>query len=168
MKKALSIILQLLGILFLLCLAIMTYAVFSPPKEKTDFTRKDVAFVFNWSGLNEEKYVEVLQGYESVWLWMDDYSQRFCIQTAGLTPKTSEYKTWVKGADTDPIMLKIRNNATDMADIGACFPNINNGNNETLYSYIKGARISRDEIYGFEIIFYDPESKRLLFYGHQL
>ena len=156
--------LQILGAIFavlLLCASIYVIYVLAGNRTQTDtITKKEVAFLFAWGGLNGKQNFSVISSVRSQRSLTGDHLDRICLQLTDFKPVPASLALWLP-ADT---LASHEAEAVELAlNSGEeCF-----GNSQSrpagLFAYLETITLHTGKVTAYEALLYDPHSKRLLY-----
>lgn len=130
---------------------------------------------FNTRGIIYRTGVENIEGYDFILgevyrhPFMDDYSLEFCFSTENHSIREASKKHWMPlNSALMPPWLSRHMNIYEITS--ECFGPESNRNlwTATLIDFRVQEKENRIWVHGFEILFYDPTTKRFAFYGHQI
>jgi hypothetical protein len=155
-------VLKAIGVLALLAIAYIAWHLFVPAP-----ANRNPVFVLNWTGVDSDQRIDVVYSEESPPQWMGDYSSIYCLQIEKFKPAPSAAAAWVYGSDTNDIFAMVRRDAAQ-EEIGRCFGRALDANATELAVFIWRVELfGRNQIEGADVIFYDAETRRLLYTGFQ-
>jgi hypothetical protein len=129
-----------------------------------DLGREDVLHALNWAGLDSSQNFEIVWATRNEYPFMDDYESSYCLVIKTFTESPNH--RWTEPSQEDATFSMVRYRASvanHHNERGRCIA-------DTRHSkmHISDARVSSDGLSGWEVLFFDRASGRLLFSGYQL
>ena len=175
-KNIVSLTLQAFGILFIVCLLGLGFLLFSSPGTKeTIKNAKQVNGYLIRAGLSVEQPIKVISGSAHYHPFMDDYNKDWCVQLEQFEIAMPFQYQWQGEENIHPIVhILKRPLQSDLQTIAAtCFDKTLSDDDGLMYFLLdvrtsgQAETLNFDNISGFEAMVYDPESRRIAFYGSQ-
>lgn len=136
----------------------------------TQVSQRSIQSKLTLAGLDAHYPIKIINSEQTYHPYMDDYFKMFCTEIVEFEPTGYAKHKWVKGLDDNTDHNAVRKSAAMMSDVGTCLTGTHPKNIGHVYSYIMDVSVSRKRgrYNGFEVMFYDPATKRLLFYGYKI
>jgi hypothetical protein len=158
--------LQAFGALALaVAVAIIGYVIyiFASNSDQTNTAMKaDVLFVLNWGGLKPSQEYKVLSSFISGRSLNGDHLDHYCIQITDFSPSASEKQNWSQVSALGSTAQEAALQAQTNGDAEQCFGR-ELGKSPELQAYIWSVTIHGHVVTAYDIILFDPQTKRLLY-----
>ncbi|MEL6568735.1 MAG: hypothetical protein AAFQ22_09975 [Pseudomonadota bacterium] len=162
--KTVAFVLQLLGIVLLLLLAYVAYELLTWNAD----TQRNTEFVLGQAGLDRFQTYEVISYDHSGYSLNGDYDQRVCLEITTFSPSHLTRDHWEQGIPEDRLIQEVLRQASGYSDAATCLTGANPGLDPNVWYFVHRAQIiNGDQIDGSEVTFFDPRTRRILYYGHQ-
>ena len=173
MKRVVSIVLQVSGVAFIVTLSVLV-AAYTNHEGKHRVTRLDqVSTELYRGGLDLDQTIEVRGG--EVWRsgWLTDFEARWCVGIERFSiAKNSErfWSTGFQGTELDQVIAK---DVGLLQSVSDCF-DVEPVRMDTLPVTVLSVHLRDTDVgasksvpEGFEVLVFDPRSKRIAYYGHE-
>ncbi len=118
-------------------------------------------------GVKNEQSIKVVFSKYEEFLFMNDYSASYCFDLDGVQ-LSAEVTNWtLKNTDNERDSIIRKRAFTSNFNQPICVEK-NSGNYEDIKMLVLDARWSKSQLVGWEVLFFDPSSNRLLFSGSQI
>ena len=162
--KTVSIGLQILGVLFLVVVIYLVFAMLTFGKHG----RGNVDFVFGKAGLDHSQNFEVISHSHSGFSLNGDYEERICLEISTFEPSALTKNYWKQGILEDGLSNGILEQVSGFASATTCLEGAKPVVDPEVWYFVHRAEIiGGDRVHGSEVTFYDPRSQRLLYYAYQ-
>ncbi len=174
MKKTISLVLQVLGVIFIALVCVVSYIFLSMPWTNENIkSPRQVKGELARSGINIDQTIDILYGSARYHPYMDDYQKSWCVQLEKFDVTDIFEEQWQSGKLAHSVVQHILK--TDFSDAAVeCFEKDYHEILE-LPIFLLSANVGRSyhsdsnyELYGFEALIYDSHTNRVSFYGHQI
>jgi hypothetical protein len=142
--------------------AYLTYAVKSNVDRENTATKSGVEFVLNWGGQKTDQKYEVVSSLESARSFTGDHLDYYCIQIADFSPSNNEKENWQLMSSVEKLTKEAVMQAQQNSNASRCFGR-DITNSEEIQAHIWSATFHSRRITAYQIIFFDPHTKRLLY-----
>jgi len=144
----------------------IAYSVATNSDQVDKASSKDVAFVFNRSGLSTTQEFKVLSSFESVRSGTGDHLDRYCIQLSEFKIADPQEKDWSAFSSLDVTAQGVVSEALVAGEAEQCFIGKAIDPAE-LKTYVWSITIHRRIANAYDVILFDPTTKRLLYVGYK-
>lgn len=158
--------LRLIGLVCLIWSAgvcVAGYASAQNPQLDSD----DVRFIFNWGGLDSTQDYDIIYRLRPPKRKRTNYVEYYCIQISEFDPVNRNKADWVFGPEGNSIIDDARNLAGKVGQAENCFGKPITGASSEIAAFIWSIRTYHRSTGGVKIIFYHPETSRLLYVNYQ-
>lgn len=129
--------------------------------------RNEVAFIFNWSGLDLTQDYDIIYRLRPPTRKRSNYIEYYCIQISEFDPAVRNKADWVFGPEGNSIIDAARHLAGEIGKAEDCFEIPVSGDSAELAAFVWSVRTHFRSAAGAKIIFYHPETNRLLYVDYQ-
>ncbi|GAA5171286.1 hypothetical protein [Viridibacterium curvum] len=143
-------------------LGYLTYAIASNVDRENVATKRSVAFVLNWGGLSTSQEYKVLSSFESARSFTGDHLDHYCIQISNFSPSDNEKENWQQVSSLGSPAKEAAIEAQKNGNASECFARDITNSDKTL-AYVWSATLHSSRITAYDIILFDPQTKRLLY-----
>jgi len=161
-SKALQIVGALSMFVTAIALGYLGYALASNVDRENAATRRSVEFVLNLGGLKAEQEYQVINSFESARSFTGDHLDCYCIQISDFSPSDSEREYWLVISSLDGPVKEAAIDALSSSNASACFGRDVAGGG-SLSVYLRSATLRTMRVTAYDMVFFDPNSKRLLY-----
>ena len=162
--------LQILGALslavILVAVGVLGYSVATNGNRINVATKDGVQFVFNWSGLKSNQEYKVLSSFESTRSLTGDHLDYYCIQISDFSPNDNNKENWQPVSSLLNPIKEAAHEAQQVGNASQCFGR-EIANPDNFLAYVWSATLHSKRITGLNVIFFDPQTKRLLYVGYK-
>jgi hypothetical protein len=145
-----------------IALGYLAYAVASNVDKENVATKRSVEFVLNWGGLKTSQEYEVVSSFQSERSFTGDHLDHYCIQISDFSPRDNEKENWLIVSRLSGPVKEASIAAQQSGNASQCFGR-DIANVGELMTYVWSATLSSRHITAYDIIFFDPQTKRLLY-----
>jgi hypothetical protein len=165
--KWLRVALEIIGAVSLLAVVVLgARIVYSNSSDRVDkASRKDVAFILNWSGLSPDQDYKIISSYESSRSFTGDHLDYFCIQLPEFKVAESAKDEWHDGPEKDPLLADALQLAINDAHQhgGGCIPSLEEASSTAIKLMFTQVLLRSRQATVADITLYDPQKKRLYY-----
>ncbi len=162
--------LQIFGALSLTALVValgsLTYSIASNVDRENVATKSSVVFVLNSGGLNPNQEYNVVSSFESERTFTGDHLDHYCIQISDFLPNDYVKEDWQSVASLSGPVKEAAIDAQNAGNAIGCFGR-DIKNSDTALVYVWSAYLRSRYISAYEIILFDPQTRRLLYVSHK-
>jgi len=171
MKQSLRIVLDFLGVLFLLAIfalgGIYIYT-FSPGTDKVNqATPEQVKFVLNWGGIKGNQDYSVVFSYEQRNHFLPDHLVYYCLQLSDLSVDERQRDDWKVGPETNPVFSGVIDIAANSGKSNECFTNHAQPNSKEVQTLFWAVHTHGRFPAGAQVLLYETSSRRLLYVDYE-
>ena len=152
--------LSLAAIVAALCY--LAYAVAFNVDRENVATKRGVEFVLNWGGLKASQEYKVLNSFESARSLTGDHLDYYCIQISDFSPSGNERENWQLVSNMGSPAKEAAINAQQNGNALRCFGHDISSSGKAL-AYIWSVTLHSRQVTSYDMIFFDPQTKRLLY-----
>jgi len=170
MMKAFRIVLEILGILFLIgivALGGMYFYGFNDNEKINRANENQVKFVLNWGGLNVKQNYSVISSYEQQNSFLRDHLIYYCLQLSEFGVDSNHQKDWNAGPEANPVFSDVIELAANSGKSNECFTQHAQPNSKEVQVLFWAVRTHGRFPTGAQVLLYETSSRRLLYVDYE-